>query len=99
MQHRTKPLSLPQSVLGPQCSLFRPLPCALLIQDVRSLLQDASALFLSAYVYARGCAGLHFQNSEKAAIEAFFRSQWFHVLSDLDGEYLIRKIQEEPNDK
>ena len=37
--------------------------------------------------------------TEKGAIEAFFRSQWFHVLSDLDGEYLIRKIQEEPNDK
>ena len=39
--------------------------------------------------------------ADKGSIEAFFRSQWFQVLSDLDGEYLIRRIREEfaANDK
>ena len=28
-------------------------------------------------------------------VEGFFRSEWFKVLTDVDGEYLIRKLQEE----
>lgn len=27
--------------------------------------------------------------------ERFFRSEWYMMLTDIDGEYLIRKLQEE----
>ena len=31
--------------------------------------------------------------SEALQIEKFFRSQWYQVLTSVDGEYLIRKLQ------
>lgn len=35
-----------------------------------------------------------------ASIRRFFRSDWFNVLTDIDGEYLIRKLDKEAeNDK
>lgn len=33
--------------------------------------------------------------AEKRQIERFFRSGWFAVLTDLDGEVLIEKIKQE----
>jgi hypothetical protein len=29
-----------------------------------------------------------------ASLERFFRSDWYSVLTDVDGEYLIRKVKE-----
>lgn len=34
-------------------------------------------------------------NREMMECEKFFRSQWFGCLTEVDGEYLIRKIREE----
>ena len=31
----------------------------------------------------------------KAEVERFFRSQWYSALTDISGEYLIRKLNEE----
>lgn len=33
--------------------------------------------------------------SEALQIEKFFRSQWYQLLTKVDGEYLIRKLQAE----
>ena len=33
-------------------------------------------------------------NAEKE-IEKFFRSDWFHILTKIDGEWLIRKLRKE----
>ena len=33
--------------------------------------------------------------SEKESIERFFRSDWFRALTEVDGEMLIRKLNEE----
>ena len=33
--------------------------------------------------------------SEALEIEKFFRSGWYSILTDVDGEYLIRKLQDE----
>ena len=33
--------------------------------------------------------------AELAEIERFFRSDWFGVLTDVDPEYLIRKLRKE----
>ena len=33
--------------------------------------------------------------AELAEIERFFRSDWFGVLTDVDPEYLIRRLQKE----
>lgn len=33
--------------------------------------------------------------AEAASIEQFFRSEWFEMLTDVDGQYLIRRIGEE----
>lgn len=33
--------------------------------------------------------------SDKAEVERFFRSQWYSVLTSVDGEMLIRSLQEE----
>lgn len=35
--------------------------------------------------------------AELAEIESFFRSDWFGVLTDVDPEYLIRKLRKEKN--
>ena len=32
---------------------------------------------------------------EALKIERFFRSEWYEVLTDVDGEYLIRKLRED----
>jgi len=32
---------------------------------------------------------------ELRSIERFFRSPWYEMLTDVDGEYLIRKLREE----
>ena len=34
-------------------------------------------------------------NSTKDEIERFFRSGWYQLLTELDGEMLIRRLQEE----
>ena len=31
----------------------------------------------------------------KAEVERFFRSQWYSALTDISGDYLIRKLNEE----
>ena len=36
--------------------------------------------------------------SEALQIEKFFRSQWYQVLTSVDGEYLIRKLQKETSE-
>ena len=36
--------------------------------------------------------------SEALQIEKFFRSQWYQVLTSVDGEYLIRKLQKEASE-
>lgn len=33
--------------------------------------------------------------SEALEIEKFFRSGWYSILTDADGEYLIRRLQDE----
>ncbi|MGI6512119.1 hypothetical protein EDD59_106109 [Muricomes intestini] len=33
--------------------------------------------------------------TEKESIERFFRSQWYQALTTVDGEMLIRKLNEE----
>ena len=33
--------------------------------------------------------------NEALDIEKFFRSGWYHALTSVDGEFLIRKLQEE----
>ena len=33
--------------------------------------------------------------NEKESIERFFRSDWFRTLTEVDGEMLIRRLQEE----
>ena len=33
--------------------------------------------------------------AEKESIERFFRSDWFRALTEVDGEMLIRKLNEE----
>ena len=33
--------------------------------------------------------------SEALEIEKFFRSGWYSMLTDVDGEYLIRRLQDE----
>lgn len=33
--------------------------------------------------------------AEKESIERFFRSDWFRTLTEVDGEMLIRKLNEE----
>lgn len=33
--------------------------------------------------------------AEKESIERFFRSYWFRALTEVDGEMLIRKLNEE----
>ena len=33
--------------------------------------------------------------SEALEIEKFFRSGWYSILTDVDGEYLIRRLQNE----
>lgn len=33
--------------------------------------------------------------NEALDIEKFFRSGWYHTLTSVDGEFLIRKLQEE----
>lgn len=35
--------------------------------------------------------------SEKESIERFFRSDWFRTLTEVNGEMLIRKLNEEVN--
>ena len=35
--------------------------------------------------------------AELAEIERFFRSDWFGVLTDVDPEYLIRRLRKEKN--
>lgn len=37
----------------------------------------------------------HLAQSEVDSIERFFRSQWYECLTEVDGEMLIRKLQEE----
>jgi len=32
---------------------------------------------------------------EKNSIERFFRSDWFSILTDLDGDLLLKKLKEE----
>lgn len=32
---------------------------------------------------------------EKRSIERFFHSNWFSILTDLDGELLLKKLKEE----
>ena len=36
---------------------------------------------------------------ELRRLEQFFRSGWYEMLTDLDGEYLIKKLREEENKK
>lgn len=36
-------------------------------------------------------------NATRSECEVFFRSGWFELLTDLDGEVLIEKIQREVN--
>ena len=33
--------------------------------------------------------------AEVQSVERFFRSDWFSCLSELDGEFILRKLQEE----
>ena len=35
--------------------------------------------------------------AQLAEIERFFRSDWFGVLTDVDPEYLIRRLRKEKN--
>lgn len=37
----------------------------------------------------------HLAQSEVDSIERFFRSQWYECLTEVDGEMLIRKLNEE----
>ena len=36
-----------------------------------------------------------FSNQTRCSIERFFRSEWFMVLTNLDGEMLIKRLKKE----
>lgn len=62
----------------------------------------ANAIILQAvsdYRIALKKIRVHPQNkeviSEALEIERFFRSQWYQELTSVDGEYLIRRLQDE----
>ena len=50
----------------------------------------ANAIVLQAVKYR-----LTDDEAELAEIERFFRSDWFGVLTDVDPEYLIRRLRKE----
>lgn len=55
----------------------------------------ANAVVLQAvkdYRRALRCAG---RTPLRSELERFFRSGWYRQLTELDGEYLMRKLQEE----
>ncbi|WP_294157773.1 hypothetical protein [uncultured Selenomonas sp.] len=35
------------------------------------------------------------EEQKRKAVERFFRSDWFGILTDVDGRLLLRKLQEE----
>lgn len=37
--------------------------------------------------------------SDAERIEKFFRSPWYEMLTDVDGEYLIRRLQEDEKER
>ena len=51
----------------------------------------ANAIILQAVRDYRNCCSYQM----RCSIERFFRSDWFMVLTNLDGEKLIKKLQEE----
>ena len=51
----------------------------------------ANAIILQAGRDYRNCCSYQM----RCSIERFFRSDWFMVLTNLDGEKLIKKLQEE----
>lgn len=62
----------------------------------------ANAIILQAvkdYRMALKCLEMNLNNrsaqSDKAEVEHFFRSQWYSALTSVDGEMLIRSLQEE----
>ena len=50
----------------------------------------ANSIILQAVKDYRNCC-----NKTRRSIERFFRSEWFSVLTTLDGEMLIKKLREE----
>lgn len=62
----------------------------------------ANAIILQAvkdYRKALKCLAMNPNNrsaqSDKVEVERFFRSQWYSALTSVDGEMLIRSLQEE----
>nr|DAV46427.1 MAG TPA: hypothetical protein [Caudoviricetes sp.] len=62
----------------------------------------ANAIILQAvkdYRTALNCLAMNPNNRsaryDKAEVERFFRSQWYSALTSVDGEMLIRSLQEE----
>lgn len=37
----------------------------------------------------------HFARSQREALEKFFRSDWFLLLTDLDGEMVLERLRKE----
>lgn len=42
---------------------------------------------------------IHGKTYSKESIEKFFRSTWFSCLTQIDGEYLLRKLNQEGMDE
>lgn len=55
----------------------------------------ANAIILKAVSDYRSSGSQRTQNE----IKRFFRSEWFEALTDLDGEKIIKKLEQERNGK
>lgn len=63
-----------------------------------AIIMKAVIDYKAALIKLRRCKTFQGRANARAVIsecEAFFRSQWFGILTDLDPQMLIRKIKEE----
>ena len=62
----------------------------------------ANAVILQACIDYRRVYGNFLRNGDASGLnelETFFHSNWYKKLTDLDGEYLIRRLREEVESK
>ena len=55
----------------------------------------ANAIIIQAVKDYRDTSDDKSAQHDKRSIEKFFRSNWFSILSDLNGELLLKKLKEE----
>lgn len=62
-----------------------------------AIVREASRDYMKALKALKRNPGNRAAQFEKEAEERFFRSAWYMVLTDVDPEYLIRKLKEKVN--